>query len=67
MIEDEERLIGKCKALSHVRVDSKDINMDCINVMLGADCIKITCNLLSELFDERRELIYNVTYIDDNK
>ena len=71
VIEDEEHFIGKCEALSHVRykynvmfrekgVDIETMNASCIKNMLHPDCIKITCHLLTDLFEERKVLMYDV-------
>ena len=70
-VEDKQHFIGTCKALSHVRNNSKDrfreaevditkVNVQCIKSKLHSNCIKLTCDLLVELFEERKILIYDI-------
>ena len=40
------------------------MNVECIKAMLHPDCIKLTCELLTGLFEERKTLMYNVTIND---
>ena len=72
VLEDEEHFIGKCSALSNVRskyktrfnelgINIEAMSVECIKNMLHPDCIKLTCELLSELFEERKVLMNNIT------
>ena len=75
VLEDEQHFIGTCSALSGVRdrfktkfmelgVNMEVMNTNCIKSMLHPDCIKLTCELLIDLFEERKVLMYNVTVND---
>ncbi len=43
------------------------MNVECIKAMLQPNCIKLTCELLTELFEERKTLMYNVTINDEEE
>ena len=71
VLEDEQHFIGTCSALSEVRdryksrflelgVDMGTMNAECIKAMLQQNCIKLTCELLLELFEERKNLMYDI-------
>ena len=68
---EDEHIIGSCPALSHIRgrfndrfmeldVNIENINEHCIKSMLSPACIKLTCDLLTELFEERNFLMYDI-------
>ncbi len=70
-IEDEQHFIGSCKALSHVRnsfkerfeevgIDVQNVNIECIGKMLQPNCIKLTAEMLTNLFEARKELMYDL-------
>ena len=76
VLEDEQHFIGKCKALSNMRskytarfrefrVNMETMNVECVKAMLHPNCIKLTCELLSEIFEERKILMYNVVCNDE--
>ncbi len=71
-IEDEQHFIGSCKSLSHIRasykerfmeegVDIEKLDVEAIKIMLDADRTKLTCDLLQDLFEERKILMYDIT------
>ena len=45
-------------------IDISAVNIQTIKAMLQPDCIKLTCELLQELFEERRQLMYDIVEDD---
>ena len=46
-------------------IDIGSINMHTIKAMLNPDCIKLTCDLLQELFELRKTLMYDIVGNED--
>ena len=70
-IEDEEHFIGRCRKLKCVRdmykakylekeLDVSTINIECIKNMLSPDFVKLTSDMLLELFELRKKLMYDI-------
>ena len=74
-VKDEQHFSGTCKALSHIRgkfkekfceegIDIGNISVQTVKSMLHPDHIKLSCDLLQELFEERKVLMYDIVDID---
>ena len=72
-VEDEEHFIGRCRKLKGVRdkykhkfaqkgLDTSIINIDCISNMLKPDYVKLTSEMLLDLFELKKNLIYNIVH-----
>ncbi len=72
-VEDEEHFIGTCKKLKSVRdtykgkfsqhgLDISQVNMLCIKQMLSPTHVKMTSDMLLELFELRKSLMYKIIH-----
>ena len=72
-VEDEEHFIGTCKKLSRVRdvykakflqkgLDISKIDIPCIKTMLSPDHVKLTSDMLLDLFETRKNLMYDIVH-----
>ena len=70
-IESEQHFLGKCIALKNVRerhlkefpeglIDIKKFDNECIKIMFQPEYIKRTSNMLVDMFEDRKELMYKV-------
>ena len=75
-VESELHFLGTCPALKEVRekhmkefppglIDINKFDNNCIKTMMHPDYIKRTSNMLVDLFEARKQLMYNV--LDDEE
>ncbi len=72
-VEDEQHFLGKCKELWRVRhkykgifrekgLEIRNIDIQCMKKMLEPEHVKTTSDMIYELFDKRKEIMYNVIH-----